>query len=56
MTTERILRKIDFIATHNKNNSKVKQEIDIVLSALGKIPNFDLRDTLEEKLTRACCK
>lgn len=55
MTTERILRKIDFIATHNKNNSKVKQEIDTVLNAISQIPNFDLRDSLEERLTKACC-
>lgn len=55
MTTEKLLRKINFIATHNKNNSKVKAEIDTVLNELSKIPDFDLRDSLEEKLTRACC-
>lgn len=55
MTTERILRKIEFISTHNKNNARVKQEIDTVLNALNRIKNFDLRDSLEEKLTRACC-
>lgn len=55
MTTERIERKIFFIATHSKNSLKVKLEIDTVLGELDKIQNFDLRDSLEEKLTRACC-
>ena len=55
MTTERLERKIYFIATHNKNAPQVRKEIDTVLNALDKIQNFDLRDSLEEKLTRACC-
>lgn len=55
MTTERILDKIYFIATHNKKSRKVRYEIFIVQNAINNIPNFDLRDSLEEKLTRACC-
>lgn len=55
MQTEKILRKIEYIENHNKNNSKVKEEIEIVLNALQNIKNFDLRDSLEEKLTHACC-
>lgn len=55
MTTERILDKIYYIATHNKCSRKVREEIDTVSRAISKIPNFDLRDSLEEKLTKACC-
>lgn len=55
MTTEKILRKIDYIATHNKRMPTVLNEIETVTKELEKIQNFSLRDSLEEKLTLACC-
>lgn len=56
MTTERLLRKIDYIASHNKRMPKVLDEIDTVSKELEKIGDFSLRDSLEEKLTQACIK
>lgn len=55
MTTERILDKIYYIATHSKKSRKVLDEISDVQNAINKIKNFDLRDSLEERLTKACC-
>lgn len=55
MTTERILKKIEFIASHDKRMPEVLNEIDTVAKELERIQNFDLRDSLEEKLTQACC-
>lgn len=54
MTTEKILKKIDFIASHNKRIPAVLKEIDTVSRELEKIQDFDLRDSLEEKFTKAC--
>lgn len=55
MTTERILKRISIIQKNNKNNGKIKTLIAIVQTEIEKIPNFSQRDSLEEKLTRACC-
>lgn len=55
MTTEKILRRIDIIRYGNKNNSKIKELIATVEEAIKVKPDFDLRDSLEEKLTLACC-
>jgi len=55
MTTERILDKISYIQRNSKRSKKVREEISLVESAIEKIDNFDKRDSLMEKLTRACC-
>ena len=55
MTTEDLNRRIEIIAHSNKNNGKIKKLIDFVEGKIMNINNFDLRDSLMEKLTRACC-
>lgn len=55
MTTEDLNRRIDIIAHSNKNNGKIKVLIEFVEGKIMDIKNFDLRDSLMEKLTRACC-
>jgi len=55
MTTEKILRRIDIIRMSNKNNGKIKELITTVENAIKAKPDFDLRDSLEEKLTLAVC-
>ena len=54
MTTERLLRKIKFIAENPICSLKVREEIALVESMIDSIPDFSRRDFLEEKLTRAC--
>lgn len=54
MTTERILRKIKFIAENPICSLKVREEISIVEEVIESIKEFSRRDFLEEKFTRAC--
>lgn len=54
MTTENILRRITIIEEGSKNSLKIKELISEVENAIQNISNFDLRDSLEEKLTLAC--
>lgn len=56
MTTENILRRIAIIEHGNKNSGKIKSLIEFVQNKINGIDNFDLRDSLEEKLTIACIK
>lgn len=55
MTIESIRRRIGIIKSSPKNSLKIKLLIDFVEENIQRIPNFDLRDSLEEELTKACC-